>query len=53
MSSRLQRLVELRKQDPLIQRMIVGLHIEGPFINEIDGYRGATRRCGSSRLLDG
>ncbi len=41
MSARLRRIVELRKQDPLIQRMIVGLHVEGPFINELDGYRGA------------
>ena len=41
MQSRLRRLVELREQDSLIRRVIAGLHIEGPFINEADGYRGA------------
>jgi N-acetylglucosamine-6-phosphate deacetylase len=41
MSARLQRLVKLREQDPLIRRMIAGLHVEGPFISELDGYRGA------------
>ena len=41
MAQRLARLVRLRQQDPLAQRLIVGLHIEGPFINETPGYRGA------------
>jgi N-acetylglucosamine-6-phosphate deacetylase len=41
MQARLRRLVELREQDLLAQRVIAGLHIEGPFINEADGYRGA------------
>jgi N-acetylglucosamine-6-phosphate deacetylase len=41
MQSRLRRLVELREQDSLIKQVIAGLHIEGPFINEADGYRGA------------
>jgi N-acetylglucosamine-6-phosphate deacetylase len=41
MCNRLSRLVELRAADPLIQQMIAGLHIEGPFINETPGYRGA------------
>lgn len=41
MASRLRRLVELREQDELAQRVIVGLHIEGPFLNETEGYRGA------------
>lgn len=41
MAARLRRLVELREQDPLARRMIAGLHLEGPFINEADGYRGA------------
>lgn len=41
MQHRIRRLVELRQQDPLLQEMIVGLHIEGPFINPANGYRGA------------
>lgn len=41
MSARLRRLVELRQQDELVRRTIVGLHIEGPFISGEDGYRGA------------
>lgn len=44
MCGRLARLVELRAQDPLAKRLISGLHIEGPFINEADGYRGAHPR---------
>lgn len=41
MQCRIRRLVELREQDPLFQQMIVGLHIEGPFISPRDGFRGA------------
>ncbi len=41
MCARLRRLVELREKDDLVRRVIVGLHIEGPFINPQDGYRGA------------
>lgn len=41
MERRIRRLVELREKDPLLQEMIVGLHIEGPFISPRDGYRGA------------
>ena len=41
MCRRLGRIVELRDRDPLAQRMIPGFHIEGPFINETKGYRGA------------
>src|SRR5919199_5774741 len=41
MCARLRRLAELRERDPLAQRLIVGFHIEGPFISPIDGYRGA------------
>jgi len=41
MCRRLANLVRLREQDELARRLIVGLHIEGPFINETDGYRGA------------
>jgi N-acetylglucosamine-6-phosphate deacetylase len=41
MCHRLRRLADLRQQIPLPQQMIPGLHIEGPFLNETDGYRGA------------
>jgi len=41
MDRRLRRIVALREQDPLAMEQITGLHIEGPFINEQDGYRGA------------
>jgi len=27
--------------DPAVARMVVGLHLEGPSISELDGYRGA------------
>lgn len=41
MCARLARLAELRQRDPLTERTIVGLHVEGPFISPRDGYRGA------------
>lgn len=41
MASRLARLVALREQDPFIKKVMPGLHIEGPFLNETQGYRGA------------
>ena len=41
MAARLAKLVELREQDKLVADVIAGLHIEGPFINELIGYRGA------------
>lgn len=41
MMKRLQRLVALRNEDPLIRETIYGLHIEGPFLHPGDGYRGA------------
>ncbi len=41
MVHRLKNLVALREQDPLAQKLITGIHIEGPFLNETAGYRGA------------
>ena len=41
MSNYLQRVVELREKDELARRIIVGFHIEGPFINPADYCRGA------------
>jgi N-acetylglucosamine-6-phosphate deacetylase len=44
MCGRLRRLTELREQIPLAKEIIAGLHVEGPFLNENDGYRGAHPR---------
>src|SRR5687768_8537995 len=44
MCRRLRRLVELRQRDPLAAAVIAGIHVEGPFINPADGYRGAHPR---------
>ncbi|MCS7049315.1 MAG: N-acetylglucosamine-6-phosphate deacetylase [Verrucomicrobiae bacterium] len=41
MCHRLRRIVELRAADPLAQRVVAGLHVEGPFLNPEPGYRGA------------
>ena len=44
MCGRLRRISDLREQLPPARQMIAGIHIEGPFINENDGYRGAHPR---------
>ena len=41
MCTRLRNLVQLRENDELAKQIIAGVHIEGPFINETAGYRGA------------
>jgi N-acetylglucosamine-6-phosphate deacetylase len=41
MAGRLARLVELRSKDKRAERIIGGLHIEGPFINAEYGFVGA------------
>jgi len=41
MERRMANLVAHREKDPLAERIIVGIHIEGPFISPTDGYRGA------------
>src|SRR5688572_21382554 len=41
MALRLANLVKHRAADPLAREMIPGIHIEGPFLNETPGYRGA------------
>ena len=41
MCGRLSRLAELREVDPLAKRLIAGVHIEGPFLSDREGYRGA------------
>ena len=41
MAVRLANLAKHRERDPLAREMIPGFHIEGPFLNETAGYRGA------------
>lgn len=41
MCRRLARLAELRGRDPLAGRIVAGFHVEGPFLNEAPGFRGA------------
>ena len=41
MTARVKQLAGLRDQDSTIQKMIKGIHIEGPFLNSAEGYRGA------------
>jgi len=41
MCARLSKLAKLRAADELARDVIAGVHIEGPFINETPGYRGA------------
>jgi len=41
MCRRLAAIARLRDQDGLVRRLVAGIHIEGPFINEAAGYRGA------------
>lgn len=38
---RIRRLIEFRAQDSLVQEVIAGIHVEGPFINIEKGYVGA------------
>lgn len=44
MCRRLSGLAALRDRDPLARRIVAGFHIEGPFLNAADGYRGAHPR---------
>ncbi len=41
MASRLARLAKVRRADTLAQEMILGIHIEGPFISSEAGFVGA------------
>jgi N-acetylglucosamine-6-phosphate deacetylase len=44
MCARLSAIATMRARDPLAARVISGFHIEGPFLNPADGYRGAHPR---------
>ena len=41
LSRQFERIEEFRKADPLIAETICGYHLEGPFLNPGDGFRGA------------
>ncbi|MEO1992962.1 MAG: N-acetylglucosamine-6-phosphate deacetylase [Pirellulales bacterium] len=41
MKSRIERLAHLREQSSLIAEIMVGIHVEGPFISPTAGYVGA------------
>ena len=41
MTARIRRLVSLRASDPLVHEVLVGIHVEGPFISPLPGFVGA------------
>ena len=41
MAGRIAAIVRLRERDELARRIIAGFHVEGPFLNETAGFRGA------------
>ena len=41
MEARLRALVKLRAGHPAVRRIVRGFHIEGPFLNPAEGFRGA------------
>ena len=41
MAGRVRRIAALRERDPLAREVIAGIHIEGPFLLESQGYLGA------------
>jgi N-acetylglucosamine-6-phosphate deacetylase len=41
MAARLGRIAAIRRQDAMVGEVIWGIHVEGPFLNEMPGYCGA------------
>jgi len=41
LTGKLERMVKFRAEDPLIEKMVRGFHVEGPFISPLEGYVGA------------
>ena len=60
MAARIRRIAELRDADPLAAEVIRGIHVEGPFLSDRDGFVGAHSPAAvcdadvdaSKRLLD-
>jgi N-acetylglucosamine-6-phosphate deacetylase len=44
MAARLARIAEIRRKDRLVAQTILGIHIEGPFLNAGQGFAGAHPR---------
>ena len=44
MKEKLGRIVRAREEDDVVREVVSGIHIEGPFLNETDGYIGAHPR---------
>ncbi len=44
MKGKLRRLVRAREEDEVVRKVLAGLHIEGPFLNQSDGFIGAHPR---------
>jgi N-acetylglucosamine-6-phosphate deacetylase len=54
MKGKLRRIVKAREEDDLVREVIVGIHIEGPFLNGAEGYVGAhPRDCVMPASVDG
>jgi len=41
MENRMRRIAELHERDPLVREMVLGIHVEGPFLSDEPGYPGA------------
>ncbi len=41
MKTRLDNIVRIRREDPLVREIVSGIHIEGPFLSPEQGFRGA------------
>lgn len=41
MTARIARLVELARASDVARRLVAGIHVEGPFLSPLPGYRGA------------
>ena len=44
MKAKIRRIVRAREEDGTVRRVVVGIHIEGPFLNPADGFIGAHPR---------
>jgi N-acetylglucosamine-6-phosphate deacetylase len=44
MKAKIRRIVRAREEDETVRRVVVGIHIEGPFLNPADGFIGAHPR---------
>ena len=53
MKGKLQRLVRAREEDEVVRKVLAGFHIEGPFLNQSDGFIGAhPRDCARPATVD-